>query len=134
MLQHYFFKLGGLTTTTISGNEDSFDDCHVGLLYQKPHKTMNKDKWCGERIYKTVDKDKGNEERFYKTANEDRILESKKEERIHKRGNEDGGNEERICNTMRKEEGIEWSDLVRKMATKNSQNICNKENNNRRIC
>ena len=27
---------------------------------------------------------------------------------------------------MRKEEGIEWSDLVKEMATKNSQNICNK--------
>ena len=27
---------------------------------------------------------------------------------------------------MRKEEGIEWSDLVKKTASKNSQNICNK--------
>ena len=27
---------------------------------------------------------------------------------------------------MRKEEGIEWSGLVKKMASKNSQNICNK--------
>ena len=27
---------------------------------------------------------------------------------------------------MRKEEGIEWCDLVKKMATKNSQNIRNK--------
>ena len=26
---------------------------------------------------------------------------------------------------MRNEEGIEWSELVKKMATKNSQNICN---------
>ena len=83
---------------------------------------MNKDKGCGERIYKTVHKDKWNEERIYKTANEDK----KQEERIHERGDKDGGNEERICNTMRKEEGIEWSDLVKKMATKNSQNICNK--------
>ena len=81
---------------------------------------MNKDKGCGERIYKTVDK--GNKERIYKTADEDK----KKEERIYERGDEDGGNEERICNTMRKEEGIESSDLVKKMATKNSQNICNK--------
>ena len=94
----------------------------MGLLYRKPYKTINKDKECGEIIYKTVDKDKGNEERIYKTADEDK----KKEERIHERGDEDGGNEERICNTMRKEEGIESSDLVKKMATKNSQNICNK--------
>ena len=50
----------------------------------------------------------------------------KKEERIHERGDKDGGNEERICNTMRKEEGIESSDLVKKMATKNPQNKCNK--------
>ena len=27
---------------------------------------------------------------------------------------------------MRKEKGFEWSDLVKKMGTKNSQNICNK--------
>ena len=27
---------------------------------------------------------------------------------------------------MRKEEGIEWSDLVKKMVTTNSQNICSK--------
>ena len=27
---------------------------------------------------------------------------------------------------MKKEERIEWSDLVKKMATKTSQNICNK--------
>ena len=27
---------------------------------------------------------------------------------------------------MRKQEGTEWSDLVKKMVTKNSQNICNK--------
>ena len=80
---------------------------------------MNKDKGCSERIYKTVDKGKENEERIYKTAYEDK----KKEERIHERGDEDGGNEERICNTMRKAEGIESSDLVKKMATKNSQNM-----------
>ena len=49
----------------------------------------------------------------------------KKEERIHERGDKDGGSEERICNTMRKE-GIESSDLVKKMATKNPQNKCNK--------
>ena len=94
----------------------------MGLLYKKPHKTTNKDKGFRERIYKTVDKYKGNEERIYKTANEDK----KKEERIHERGDEDGGNEERIFNTMRNKEGIEWSDLVKKMATKNSENICNK--------
>ena len=29
-------------------------------------------------------------------------------------------------NTMNKEEGIEWSNLVKKMDTINSQNICNK--------
>ena len=83
---------------------------------------MNNDKEYGKKIYKTVDKDKENEERIYKAANEDK----KKEERIHERGDEDGGNEERICNTVKKQEGIEWSDLVKKMDTKNSQNICNK--------
>ena len=83
---------------------------------------MNKDKGYGEKTYKTVDKDQGNEERTYKTGNEDKI----KEEKIHERGDEGGGNEERIFNTMKKEEGIEWSDLVKKMDTKNSQNIRNK--------
>ena len=29
-------------------------------------------------------------------------------------------------NTLNKEEGIEWSNLVKKMDTINSQNICNK--------
>ena len=82
---------------------------------------MNKDKGYGERIYKTVDKDKGNEERIYKSANENKRI-----RQDSKRGDEDGRNEERICNTISKEEGIEWSDLVKKIATKNSQNICNK--------
>ena len=74
------------------------------------------------RIYKTVDKDKGNEERIFKTPDEDQ----KKEEKFHKRGEEDGANGERICNIMKKEEGIELDGLVKKMDTKNSQNICNK--------
>ena len=91
---------------------------------------MNKDKGQGKRIYKTVDKDKGNQERIYKTANEDKGM----EERIHGRGDEDGGNEERICNTMTKEQEIEWSDLVKKMALKIHKIYVTKENNNRRIC
>ena len=53
-------------------------------------------------------------------------MKTKKEERIHERGDQDGRNEERICHTMRKEEGIECTELVKKMATKNSQNIGNK--------
>ena len=85
---------------------------------------MNKDKGYKRvgRIYKTVDKDKGNEERIFKTPDEDQ----KKEEKFHKRGEEDGANGERICNIMKKEEGIELDGLVKKMDTKNSQNICNK--------
>ena len=46
----------------------------MGLLYKKPHKTINKDKGYGERIYKTIDKDKGNGERIYKTANENKRI------------------------------------------------------------
>ena len=71
--------------TTISGNGNSFDDCHVGLLYKKPLKTINKDKRYEERIYKTVNKDKRTEERIHKTANEGK----KQEERIHERRDED---------------------------------------------
>ena len=47
-------------------------------------------------------------------------MKTKEQDRIHKRGDEDGRNEERICNTISKEEGIECSDLVKKIATKNS--------------
>ena len=53
-------------------------------------------------------------------------MKTKKGRKDSQRGDEDGGNEERMYNTMKKEEGIEWSDLVKKMTTKNSQNIYNK--------
>ena len=55
-----------------------------------------------------------------------RQMKTKKGRKDSQRGDEDGGNEERMYNTMKKKEGIEWSDLVKKMTTKNSQNIYNK--------